>query len=87
MEGDVDILEREVAASTTRWMKVCARDTGGVMSSGGDETVTPIVVINFSRQAMASSIMVVDDDTDTKDGGTSLSRIKMARKRFVTAIN
>ena len=85
-EGDFDILEREVVTSTTRWMKVCARDTGGVMSSGGGERVTPVVMRNRSRDVMASSSTVFDADADVEDGGTSMSRIKTARKRFVTAI-
>ena len=87
-EGDFDILEREVVTSTTRWMKVCARDTCGVMSSGGGERVTPVVMRNRSRDVMASSSTVVDADVDAdaEDGGTSLLQIKTVRKRFVTAI-
>jgi len=88
IDGAVEILKREVVASMTQWMKVCVRDTGGVMSSGSGERVTPVVVSNRSRDAMASSSMVadVDDDVDAEDGDMSLSQIKTARKRFVTAV-
>ena len=63
-EGDVEILDREVAASTTQWMKVCTRDTGGVMTSGGGERVTPVMMSNRSRDVMTSSRTVVDADAE-----------------------
>ena len=67
-EGDVEILDREVAVSTTQWMKVCTRDTGGVMTSGGGERVTSVVMSNRSRDVMASSRTVGDADADAEDG-------------------
>ena len=67
-------------------MKVYARDINVVMSSGGVERVTPVVVSNHSRDVMDSSSTVVDADADTKNRGTSLSQIKTVKKRFVTAI-
>ena len=67
-------------------MKLCARDTGGLVSSSGGERVTLVVVSKSSRDVMASSSTVVDADADAEDGGTSLLRIKTVRKRFVTAI-
>jgi len=63
-------------------MKVCVRDTCGVMSSGGGKSVTPVMVINRLRDTMASSSTV----PDAEDRDTSLSRIKTVRKRFVTAV-
>jgi len=56
----VEILEREVTVSSIRWMKVCARDTGGVMSSGGGERATSVVVSNHLRDVMDSSSTVAD---------------------------
>ena len=67
-------------------MKVCARDTGGVLSSGSGERVTPIVVSNNSRDVMVTSSTITDADADAKDEVTSLSRIKTVRKWFVTTV-
>ena len=67
-------------------MKVCARYIGGVMSSGGGERVTPVVVSNRSRDVMAPFSTAADADADAEDRGTSLPRIKMVMKRFLTAI-
>ena len=55
-------------------MKVCARDACGVISSGGGEIVTPIVVKNCSRDVIhfSSTVDDADADTDDDDGGTSL---------------
>ena len=41
-------------------MKVCVRYIGGVMSSGGGERVTPVVVSNRSRDVMAPFSTAVD---------------------------
>ena len=82
----MEIFERKVVASMTQCMKVYARDTSGVMSSGGGERDMPAVSSNCLRDVMASSNTVVDADADAEDRGTSLLRIKTVRKRFVTAI-
>ena len=67
-------------------MKVCVRHTCKVMSSGSGERVTLVVMSIYSRNVMASSSIVADADADAEDKGTSLSRIKTVRKRFVITI-